>query len=78
MAVIWQRLKINKAVGFNNYSVFSLWDTFIAPPSSLRHHRSCTSDFIKTFLHNINKVDVSVWELAANETDTMIGYHSVN
>jgi len=72
--------KIHKAVGFDNYSVFSLWDTFrAAHPLYTIIDRKRTSDFINTFLVQYQQGGrLPVWELAANETDTMIGYHSVS
>ena len=72
--------KIHKAVGFDNYSVFSLWDTFrAAHPLYTIIDRKRTSDFINTLLVQYQQGGrLPVWELAANETDTMIGYHSVS
>lgn len=38
-----------------------------------------TSDFINTFLKQYEQGGrLPVWELASNETDCMIGYHSVS
>jgi putative alpha-1,2-mannosidase len=38
-----------------------------------------TADFINTFLRTIRtRRRLPVWELASNETDCMIGYHSVS
>jgi len=62
------------------YTVFSLWDTFrAAHPLYALIDRRRTTDFIRSFL-NIYKQGgrLPVWELAANETDCMIGYHSVS
>ncbi len=72
--------KIHRAEGFENYSVFSLWDTFrAAHPLYTIIDRKRTQDFIKTFLAQYEQGGrLPVWELAANETDTMIGYHSVS
>ena len=50
--------QIHKAAGFDNYSVFSLWDTFRFPSTHIIDHKR-TSDFINAFLAHINKVDVS-------------------
>ncbi len=62
------------------YTVFSLWDTFRAThPLFTLTHKSEVEDFIKTFLnHEDQGNDLTVWELAANETECMIGYHSVS
>ena len=71
--------KIHKAEGFTYYSVFSLWDTFRAlHPLLTLIDRERTRDFIQTFLRQYDQGGrLPVWELAANETDTMIGYHAV-
>lgn len=72
--------KIHKAEGFTYYSVFSLWDTFrAAHPLYTIIDKKRTLDFIKTFLaHYRDGGRLPVWELASNETDCMIGYHSVS
>ena len=72
--------KTHRAKGFDNYTVFSLWDTFRAahPLYTIIDQRR-TRDFINTFLAQYEQGGrLPVWELAANETDTMIGYHSVS
>jgi predicted alpha-1,2-mannosidase len=72
--------KTHVADGFSNYTVFSLWDTFrAAHPLYTIIDRKRTRDFIKTFLVQYEQGGrLPVWELAANETDTMIGYHAVS
>jgi predicted alpha-1,2-mannosidase len=72
--------KIYKANGFNYYSVFSLWDTFRAlHPLFNLVQRERNVDFIKTFLEQYKQVGrMPMWELGSNETDCMIGYHSVS
>ncbi|MGH9882065.1 MAG: GH92 family glycosyl hydrolase, partial [Pyrinomonadaceae bacterium] len=72
--------KIHKADGFENYTVFSLWDTFrAAHPLYTIIDQKRTLDFIRTFLSQYEQGGrLPVWELAANETDTMIGYHAVS
>lgn len=71
--------KIDTANNFNYYTVFSLWDTFRAEhPLLSLIDRKRTKDFIHTFLDMYNKGGLlPVWELASNETWTMIGYHSI-
>ncbi len=71
---------IHKADGFTYYSVFSLWDTFrAAHPLYSIIDRKRTSDFVNTFLAQYEQGGrLPVWELASNETDCMIGYHSVS
>jgi len=73
-------LKNHQANGFENYTVFSLWDTFrAAHPLYTIIDQKRTVDFIKTFLVQYDQGGrLPVWELAANETDTMIGYHAVS
>lgn len=72
-------LQTHTARGFTNYSVFSLWDTFrAAHPLYTIIEQKRTADFINTFLAQYDYGGrLPVWELAGNETDTMIGYHAV-
>ncbi len=72
--------KIHKAEEFTYYSVFSLWDTFRAThPLYTIIDRKRTQDFVYTFLEQYKQGGrLPVWELASNETDCMIGYHSVS
>ncbi len=72
--------KIYKTDGFNYYSVFSLWDTFRAlHPLFNLVQRERNIDFIKTFIAQYQQVGrMPMWELGSNETDCMIGYHSVS
>ncbi len=71
--------KIHKAVGYTRYTVFSLWDTFRAyHPLMSELEPERTRDWIHTFLNMYEeRGELPVWELAANETYCMIGYHSV-
>lgn len=71
--------KIHTASDFTNYSVFSLWDTYrAAHPLYTIIDRARTLDYLKTFLAQYSEGGrLPVWELASNETDCMIGYHSV-
>jgi len=72
-------LQNHVARDFTNYSVFSLWDTFrAAHPLYTIIEQQRTADFINTFLAQYSQGGrLPVWELAGNETDTMIGYHAV-
>ena len=58
--------EIKQDASYTNYTVFSLWDTFRAAHP----------------LYTIVKYDeggiLPKWELASNETGTMIGYHAVS
>ena len=72
--------KIHIANGYTQYSVFSLWDTFrAAHPLYALIDKKRALDFIKSFLAQYEHAGrLPVWELGANETDCMIGYHSVS
>ncbi len=72
--------EIQTAEGFDYYSVFSLWDTFrAAHPLYTLIEKKRTADFINTFIKQYEQGGrLPVWELASNETDCMIGYHSVS
>ncbi|HEX8735822.1 MAG TPA: GH92 family glycosyl hydrolase, partial [Pyrinomonadaceae bacterium] len=72
--------QVHTAQDFTNYTVFSIWDTFrAAHPLYTIIDRKRTADFINTFLKQYEQGGrLPVWELAANETDTMIGYHAVS
>ena len=71
---------IHKADAFDYYTVFSLWDTFrAAHPLYTLIDKKRTADFINTFLAQYEQGGrLPVWEFASNETDCMIGYHSVS
>ncbi|MEY4893236.1 MAG: hypothetical protein RL751_46 [Bacteroidota bacterium] len=62
------------------YTVFSLWDTYRANhPLFTIIDQERTSAYIRTFLRQYEEGgDLPVWELAACETECMIGYHSVS
>lgn len=64
----------------DQYTVFSLWDTFrAAHPLYTIIDQKRTVDFINTFIRQYEQGGrLPVWELAGNETDTMIGYHAVS
>ncbi|BDX37130.1 alpha-1 2-mannosidase [Tenuifilaceae bacterium CYCD] len=71
--------QIHQADGFTPYTVFSLWDTYRAwHPLMTIIDTKRTGDYINTFLSDYRFGGrLPVWELAANETECMIGYHSV-
>lgn len=71
--------KVHKAMGFTNYTVFSLWDTYRAyHPLMTILNQKRTTDWINTFLAQYKAGGMlPVWELSGNETFCMIGYHSV-
>ncbi|MFC1733652.1 GH92 family glycosyl hydrolase [candidate division KSB1 bacterium] len=72
-------LKVHQSDEFVNYTVFSLWDTYRAThPLFTIIEQKRTIDFINTFLKQYeNGGQLPVWELAANYTGCMIGYHSI-
>jgi len=71
--------EIHTAEDFDYYTVFSLWDTYRTEhPLLTIIDQKRTVDFIKTMLAQYEQGGLlPVWELAANETNCMIGYHSV-
>jgi len=72
-------LEIHTAEGYTHYTVFSLWDTYrAAHPLYTIVDEARTNDFIKTFLNQYKQGGyLPMWELAANYTGCMIGYHAV-
>jgi predicted alpha-1,2-mannosidase len=73
-------LAVHTAPERDQYTVFSLWDTYRAThPLFTLVQRERTGDFVSTMLAQFKEGGrLPVWELAANETDCMIGYHSVS
>ena len=72
--------KIHNDTLNTTYTVFSLWDTFrAAHPLYTIIEQKRTSEFINTFLKHYKQGGrLPVWELSSNETECMIGYHSVS
>lgn len=72
-------LNIHQTKDFEYYTVFSLWDTYRAAHplyTIIEQHR--TNDFINTFLAKYDEAGIMpIWDLSANETGCMIGYHAV-
>lgn len=60
---------------FNNYTTFSLWDTYrAAHPLMSLIHQDRLSDMAQTLLHIYKEQGkLPVWHLMANETDCMVG-----
>jgi len=71
--------KVHNAGKSGYYTVFSLWDTYRAlHPLMTIIDRKRTGDFINTFIHQYQQGGMlPVWELSANETWCMIGYHAI-
>lgn len=61
------------------YGTFSLWDTYRAEHPLLTYmHPERVNDMVKSFLDHYDQFGrLPVWSFYANETDMMIGYHSV-
>ena len=72
-------LKIHQTNEFDYYTVFSLWDTYRAThPLYTIIEQDKTNDFINTFLAKYDEGGIMpIWDLSANYTDCMIGYHAV-
>lgn len=72
--------RIHKAEGYDHYTVFSLWDTYrTLHPLMTIIERERTVHFVKSMLAMFREGGkLPIWELAGNETNCMIGYHSVS
>ena len=72
-------MKIHKTKDFKYYTVFSFWDTYrAAHPLYTLIERKRTSDFVNTLLAKYDEGGIlPMWDLSANYTGTMIGYHAV-
>ncbi|MFN8117552.1 MAG: GH92 family glycosyl hydrolase [Bacteroidia bacterium] len=73
-------LKVHQANGFVPYTVFSLWDTFrgLHPLFTIIEQKR-TTDILNTFLQQHKESGrLPMWELSGNETNCMIGFHSVS
>lgn len=72
-------LEIYETKDFEYYTVFSLWDTYrAAHPLYTIIEQDRTNDFINTFLAKHDEGGIMpIWDLSANYTGCMIGYHAV-
>lgn len=72
-------LKVHQSEDGPVYTVFSLWDTFRAEhPLFTIIEQKKTNEFIRTFLKQYKDGgQLPIWELAANYTGCMIGYHAI-
>jgi predicted alpha-1,2-mannosidase len=72
--------QIHTKTSGNYYTVFSLWDTFrAAHPLYTLIDQTRTKDFVETFMLQYDQSGkFPVWELSSNETDCMIGIHSLS
>ncbi len=73
-------LEVHKTTDFEYYTVFSLWDTYrAAHPLYTILEPDRTNDFINTFLAKYDEGGIMpIWDLSANYTGCMIGYHGVS
>jgi predicted alpha-1,2-mannosidase len=73
--------KNHPAAGFQNYTIFSLWDTYRAEhPLLILLQPGRVDDMIQSMLAEYKESDLHttpIWPLWGNETWCMIGYHSV-
>ncbi|WP_435578186.1 GH92 family glycosyl hydrolase [Gilvibacter sp.] len=71
-------LEVHQA-DFNYYTVFSLWDTYrAAHPLYTIIEQERTNDFVKTMLAKYQEGGIiPIWDLSANYTGCMIGYHGI-
>ncbi len=72
-------LAVHQNSTFDYYTVFSLWDTYrAAHPLYTIIEQERTNDFINTFLAKYDEGGIMpIWDLSANYTGCMIGYHAV-
>ena len=72
--------EIKRDTSYTNYTVFSLWDTFRAThPLYTIITPKQNQAFIRSLLCKYDESGIlPKWELASNETGTMIGYHAVS
>ncbi len=69
----------HQAIGYDKYETFSLWDTYrTAHPLYTIMVPDKVEDMIASFLSHYDETGLlPVWSFAGNETNMMIGYHSV-
>ncbi|MEY3423035.1 MAG: hypothetical protein RIR48_3365, partial [Bacteroidota bacterium] len=71
---------VQKANGYNRYTVFSLWDTYRAlHPLFTLTQQSRVNDMVKSMLDHYKQTGLlPVWELHGNETWCMVANHSIS
>lgn len=71
--------KMHQANAYDKYETFSLWDTYrTAHPLYAMIVPDKVEDMIASFLSHYDETGLlPVWSFAGNETNMMIGYHSV-
>ncbi|MBT0607763.1 GH92 family glycosyl hydrolase [Aequorivita echinoideorum] len=72
-------LEIHQSNDFENYTVFSLWDTYrAAHPLYTIIEKDRTTHFINSLLAKYDEGGIlPIWPLAGNYTWCMVGYHAV-
>ncbi|MDC8005890.1 GH92 family glycosyl hydrolase [Aureisphaera galaxeae] len=72
-------LEVHETNAFDYYTVFSLWDTYrAAHPLYTIIEQDRTNDFVNTMLAKYDEGGIMpIWDLSANYTGCMIGYHGV-
>ncbi|MBX2826931.1 MAG: GH92 family glycosyl hydrolase [Flavobacteriaceae bacterium] len=72
-------LEVHQTNDFDYYTVFSLWDTYrAAHPLYTIIEQNRTNDFVNTMLAKYDEGGIlPIWDLSANYTGCMIGYHGV-
>ena len=72
-------MKVHTNPGFQNYSIFSLWDTYrAAHPLYTIVQPERVSDLVNTMLTIYKQQGkLPIWHLMGNETDCMVGYSAV-
>lgn len=73
--------RVHRAEGWTNYTVFSLWDTFRAlHPLMTLTDPDLVDDMVRSMMAHYDQSDrgmLPIWSFYGNDTDCMIGYHSV-
>jgi predicted alpha-1,2-mannosidase len=71
--------QVHSCKDFDNYTVFSLWDTFRSTnPLYVLLDPARAGNMVKSLLAKYDESGMlPKWELAGNETDCMIGYHAI-
>lgn len=71
--------KIYKKSNFNNYTIFSLWDTYRAThPLYTLIQKDRVSDMVNSMLAIYEQQGkLPIWHLCGNETNCMVGYSSI-
>ena len=70
---------VQKAEGYQQYTVFSLWDTYRAlHPLFTLMQQNRVNDMVKSMLNHYQQTGIlPVWELEGNETFCMVANHSI-